>query len=173
MTTVTAITREALGLRLRRAFDAPRERVFGALSTASELMQWWGPPSHPVVACTVDFRPGGVWHYCLRGVAGDEVWARAVYRDIRSPELVSYDETSSDAAGTATTERPGAFVVIRLTAAAEGGTLFEAHLTYADVDTRDLALRHGVERGFAAALELLDAHLHSPDPVPSSPPEGD
>ncbi|GAA1967664.1 SRPBCC domain-containing protein [Microbacterium deminutum] len=159
MTGSTAITREALGLTLSRTFDAPRERVFRALSLESELMRWWGPPSYPVVACTVDFRPGGIWHYCLRGPAGDEVWARAVYRDIREPALVSYDETSSDAAGTVTTDRPGAFVTIRLSPAPDGGTRFEARLQYTDASDRDRAVRYGVERGFSAALGLLENHL--------------
>ncbi len=162
MTGATAITREALGLRVSRTFAAPPERVFDALSRAYELARWWGPPSHPVVACTVDFRPGGIWHYCLRGRAGDEVWARAVYREIREPELVSYDETSSDATGAVTADRPGARVAIHLTRTAHGGTNFEAHLSYADAADRDLALRYGVERGFSAALDLLDQHLRSP-----------
>jgi uncharacterized protein YndB with AHSA1/START domain len=164
----TSVIRQARGLRIERTFAASPDRVFAALSTAEELLRWWGPPACPVVWCTVDFRPGGVWHYCLRNASGVEVWARSVYREIVPPRLVSYDERSSNAAGDITDERPGAFATIELTPTPTG-THFRATLRYVDVDQRDLAIGYGVEGGFSRALDLLDQHLsrHRPlDPEP-------
>jgi uncharacterized protein YndB with AHSA1/START domain len=160
----TSVTRQASGLRIERTFSASPERVFAALSTAEELLRWWGPPACPVVWCTVDFRPGGVWHYCLRNASGVEVWARSVYREIMPPRLVSYDERSSNAAGDVTDERPGAFATIEL-ASLPTGTHFRATLRYLDVEQRDLAIGHGVEGGFSEALDLLDRHLQAANPI--------
>ena len=154
----TSVTRQARGVTLERTFSASRDRVFEALSSAEELMRWWGPPGCPVVWCAVDFRPGGVWNYCLRNTSGVEVWARSVYRQIVPPRLVSYDERSSNAAGEITDERPGAFATIELTPV-PAGTHFRATLRYPDVDQRDLAIGFGVEGGFSQALDLLDQHL--------------
>jgi hypothetical protein len=81
---VVTVSRRPGGLDISRRFSASREAVFAALSNVDQLMAWWGPPDYPVVKCTVDFRPGGVWHYLLRGVTtGREIWARSVYREIQ------------------------------------------------------------------------------------------
>jgi uncharacterized protein YndB with AHSA1/START domain len=154
---VTAtITRTRDGLLVSRHFGARRERVFAALSDAEQLRRWWGPPSHPVVDCTVDFRPGGVWHYRLRGVTdGVELWARSVYQQIVPPERISYLERSSDAAGQVTDERPAAFVTVTLEPD-EPGTTLTIDIRYQSPLDRERALRSGVEGGLTRALDTLD-----------------
>jgi uncharacterized protein YndB with AHSA1/START domain len=160
----TTITRKRDGLLVSRHFRASRERVFAALSDESQLRQWWGPPSHPVVDCSVDFRPGGVWHYGLRGLTdGVELWARSVYRDIEPPERITYLERSSDADGRVTDERPAAFVTITLEAddprsPDDSGTTLAIDIRYQSALDRDRAIHHGVEGGLTRALDTLD-HL--------------
>lgn len=163
------ITRTADGLVVARRFAASRVVVFRAFSEAEHLAEWWGPPAFPVETCTVDFRPGGVWHYSLRGRDdGSLVWARSVYREIRAPELVSYLEQSSDADGRVTDDRPAAFVTVTFEESGTGsgsgatGTVLTARIRYRSPLDRDLALRYGVERGFSQALDQLDAVLSAP-----------
>ena len=55
-----------------RTFDAPRVRVFRAFAEAEAVKQWWMSESCKIVYCTIDFRPGGVWHYCLIDPEGQE-----------------------------------------------------------------------------------------------------
>jgi len=154
--TAAVITRKPDGLLVSRHFRAARERVFAALSDADQLRQWWGPPSHPVVDCSVDFRPGGVWHYRLRGVTdGIEIWARSVYQEIVPPERISYLERSSDADGRVTDERPAAFVTVTLDPD-DAGTTLAIDLRYQSPLDRDRAIRHGVEGGLTRALDALD-----------------
>ena len=62
-------------ITMRRRFDAPRELVFEAYSSCEHIEQWWGPRSWPVAHCRMDFRPGGTWHYCMKGPEGQEAWA--------------------------------------------------------------------------------------------------
>ena len=157
--TAATITRKSDGLLVSRHFGASRERVFAALSDADQLRQWWGPPSHPVVDCSVDFRPGGVWHYGLRGVTdGVELWARSVYQQIVPPERISYLERSSDADGRVTEERPAAFVTITL-GADETGTTLAIDIRYQSPLDRERAIRSGVESGLSRALDALDQLL--------------
>ena len=149
------VTRTHDGLLIARRFAAPRELVFRTLSEPEHLKQWWGPPGFPVDHCSVDFRPGGVWHYSLRGRDGAEVWARSVYREIVPPERVTYLERSSDPSGAVTDARPGAFVTIELHDD-DGGTAFTARIRYLNELDRDRAIQGGVERGFSRALDLLN-----------------
>ncbi|WP_066039724.1 SRPBCC family protein [Herbiconiux solani] len=169
MTGSSSITRLPQGLEISRRFAASRERIFRALSEADQLMQWWGPASCPVVECSVDFRPGGIWHYRLHLPDGGEAWTRAVYREISAPERITYREHSSDAAGTETPDRPAALGTITLRAD-DDGTLFTVTLRYESPLELDRAIRTGVERGFPAALDQLAALLDRPGLVYGSDP---
>ena len=86
-------------LTLTRTFDAPRSLVFEAYSTCEHLKNWWGPRSWPMVECSMEFRVGGRWHYCLRGPnAGDASWGMAVYEEIVRPERLVYFDSFADVA---------------------------------------------------------------------------
>lgn len=165
MTGTSSVTRHRQGLEISRRFAASQERVFRALSEADQLMQWWGPASCPVVECSVDFRPGGAWHYRLSLPDGGEAWTRAVYREIAAPERITYREHSSDAAGAETQDRPAALGTIILQADGDA-THFTVTLRYESPLDLDRALRSGVERGFPAALDQLGALLERPDVRP-------
>ena len=166
------VTRLKHGLDVVRALPAPVPRVFRAFSDAEELALWWGPPDFPVVRCTVDFRPGGVWHYQLRGVrTGEEFWARAVYGEITPPTGLTYSETSSDPSGAVTDARPAANVRVELTPAPDDGTTTELTIRIrhrSALDT-DRAIRFGIESGLGRALDTLDGLLRH-DPIRQETP---
>src|SRR5690606_503494 len=91
-------------LILERIFDAPRELVFQAYTKAEHLKQWWGPRGWQLTVCDIDFRPGGVWHYCMKCLDknlgdsyGMESWGKAVYEDIVTFEKIVYTDYFSDA----------------------------------------------------------------------------
>ena len=52
---------------ITREFEAPIKLVFEAFSTATALAQWWGPVEAPIEVIRLDFRPGGVFHYKMKG----------------------------------------------------------------------------------------------------------
>jgi len=151
------VTRLRHGLDVVRELPATVPRVFRALSDPEELLLWWGPPDYPMVWCTVDFRPGGVWHYRLRGVStGEDVWARAVYGEITPPTRLTYLETSSDAAGSVTHDRPHATVTVELTAASADTTELTIRIRHRSATDRDRAIRLGIETGLGRALDTLE-----------------
>jgi uncharacterized protein YndB with AHSA1/START domain len=49
--------------------------------------------------CTIDLRPGGVFHHCRRSPAGRDYWSKGVYRDIVEPERIVCTDFFSDATG--------------------------------------------------------------------------
>ena len=156
------VTRLRHGLDVVRDLPAPVQRVFRALSDPDELALWWGPPGYPMVRCTLDFRPGGVWHYLLRGErTGEEFWARAVYGEITAPTHLSYLETASDAAGAVSDARPAANVRILL-AAAEGdaeATELTIRIRHGSDMDLDKAIRLGIETNLGRALDALEGLL--------------
>jgi uncharacterized protein YndB with AHSA1/START domain len=75
---------------ITRAFDAPRDLVWKAVTESDHLMHWWGPKGFAMLVCDVDLRPGGVFRYSMRSPDGHEMWGKWVYREILPPErLVS------------------------------------------------------------------------------------
>ncbi len=84
-----------------RTFQAPRELAFEAYTTCEHLMNWWGPREWPLSYCKMDFKPGGKWHYCMKGPnQGDESWGLAIFKEINKPENIVYTDVFSDKDGT-------------------------------------------------------------------------
>ena len=61
------ITANGAELYLERTFAAPRDKVWAAFTDCEHLKHWWGPNGWDLTHCTMDFREGGRWHYCMSG----------------------------------------------------------------------------------------------------------
>lgn len=142
-----------------RTFDAPRELVFAAYSSCEHLRNWWGPRTWPMEECTMEFRVGGVWHYCLRGPnEGDESWGRAVFDEIVEPERIVYTDAFSDADGNVNEEMPQTQSIVELTDA-DGKTQLTLRATYPSPADLEQVLDMGVVDGMTETLDRLDEHL--------------
>lgn len=84
---------------ISRTFDASRELVWKACTEAQHMREWFSPKGSTVRVATMDFRPGGSYHYCLQGPDGNEMWGKAVYREIVPPERLVYINSFSDEKG--------------------------------------------------------------------------
>lgn len=82
-----------------QTLDAPRALVWKAWTEAERLGQWFGPKGIEWGGCTVDLRPGGLFHYCLRVPGHGEMWGKFVYRDIVPMERLDYVVSFSDKDG--------------------------------------------------------------------------
>lgn len=146
-------------LVLTRVFDAPRELVFAAYSSCEHLRNWWGPRSWPIVECTIDFRVGGVWHYCLRGPnEGDESWGRSVFREIVEPERIAYTDAFSDAEGNVSEGMPETEGSVDLEDV-DGRTRLTLRAKYPSKGDLEKVLNMGMEAGITDTLDRLDEHL--------------
>src|SRR5438045_1138700 len=84
---------------ISRTFDAPRQRVWKAWTERDRLMQWFGPTGYAMTRATLDLRPGGVFHYCMRTPEGKDMWGKFVYREIAAPERIVLVSSFSDEKG--------------------------------------------------------------------------
>jgi uncharacterized protein YndB with AHSA1/START domain len=82
-----------------RTFDAPRDLVFKAWTEPERLAHWWGPKGFTMRISTLDFRPGGLFHYCMRSPDGQDMWGKFVYREIVAPERIVFINSFADAEG--------------------------------------------------------------------------
>ncbi len=84
---------------LTRTFDAPRELVFKAWTDPEHLKRWFGPKGFTMPSCSLDLRPGGVFHYCMKSPDGHEMWGKWIFREIVTPEKLVVIVSFSDAKG--------------------------------------------------------------------------
>jgi uncharacterized protein YndB with AHSA1/START domain len=158
---------EGAALILERVFDAPHEQVFQAFSEAEQLKHWWGPRGWTLSACTVDFRPGGVWHYCMKcedknqgEFYGMESWGKAVYREIVANEKIVYTDYFSDAEGNEADGMPASQITVIFEQDA-GKTKLVSRSVFDSSEALQTVLDMGVEQGIAETWDRLEEHLRT------------
>jgi uncharacterized protein YndB with AHSA1/START domain len=82
-----------------RVFDAPRDRVWKAWTSAEHLPRWFGPKGTAIVRSSLDLRVGGGFYYCMRAPDGSETWGKWVFREIVEGERLVFVLSFADAAG--------------------------------------------------------------------------
>jgi len=156
---------EGQELVLERIFDAPRELVFKAFTEAERLQHWWGPRGWRLPVCIVDFRPGGVWHYCMKCVDegqgefyGQEAWGKGVYQEINAPESFSYIDYFSDADGNETEGMPSSFIT-NIFEEHEGKTKVISRARFESEEGLKTSLDMGMEQGITETWDRLAEYL--------------
>ena len=70
---------------ISRLVDAPREKGVEVLDRAgTRLGAWFGPKGFETIAAKLDFRPGGIYHYGIRG-NGVDMWGKWTFKEIDAP----------------------------------------------------------------------------------------
>jgi len=78
-------------LSIERIFDAPRDVVFAAWTSAELMLRWMGPEDHPAVDLTQDLRVGGRWTARLRPRAGGaDLLQGGVFQEIAPPSRLAF-----------------------------------------------------------------------------------
>ena len=78
---------------LTRAFDAPRQMVFDALTKPDLLKRWFAPHGWSLAVCEVDLKVGGRFHFVMERPGGGRTGMRGVWREIAPPERLVHTES--------------------------------------------------------------------------------
>jgi uncharacterized protein YndB with AHSA1/START domain len=84
-TDTTTIYSEGGDLVFERTFDAPRERVWKALTDPLAIPRWWGPHGTTTTVVEMDVRVGGRWRYLSSAPDRDDVAFFGEYLEIDPP----------------------------------------------------------------------------------------
>jgi uncharacterized protein YndB with AHSA1/START domain/predicted enzyme related to lactoylglutathione lyase len=138
-------------IRVERIFNAPRERVWQAMTDPQLVAQWWGRGNKLVVERMVVER-GGHWRFVEHapdGVHGFEGRYREVTRPARIVQTFEWDGD------------PGSVVVqtLDLEDLGDGRTRLVTVARFNTVQDRDGMLKSGMEGGMNQSYAALDALL--------------
>lgn len=160
-----------MGLRLSRTLDAPRELVYQVWSDPKHLAKWWGPKGMELEVLSLDFQPGGVFHYRMFNAQGAEMWGRFQYLETVAPERIAYISGFSDPSGAlARAPFPGleafpleVYNLLTLTEAGEGKTQLEMGGGPLGSTREEAAVYEGMfpsmQQGFGGTFDQLSAYL--------------
>lgn len=153
-------------LVLERVFNAPKELVFSMFKEAEHLKQWWGPRGWEVTVCNVDFRPGGVWHYCMKCMDreqgdfyGMESWGKAVYKEIDEPDRFVYTDYFSDAEGKVDDSLPATVVTMEFIDVG-GKTKLVSRGEYVSAESLKTVMDMGMLQGITETWDRLEERLN-------------
>lgn len=163
--TMTSRVENEKVLVLERVFGAPRELVFQMFKEPKHLKRWWGPRGWELPVCSVDFRPGGVWHFCMKCVDenqgeyyGMESWGKVVYEDIDEPEWLVYTDYFSDADGNVNEAMPSTHVTMQFIDLG-GRTKIVSRSRYASAEALETVLDMGMLQGITQTWDRLEERL--------------
>jgi len=86
--TATVTTPTDREIHIQRIFEAPRDRVFAAMTDPELIPQWWGPRGTTARVDRMDVETGGDWRFVIRNSDGSETGFRGTYRDVVAPERI-------------------------------------------------------------------------------------
>lgn len=153
------VNRDERVLILERVFDAPRKMVFEAWSDCEHLKHWWGPRGWTLPVCKMDFRPGGTWHYCMRGPDGEESWGLSVYREIVAPEQLIYTDSFSDEEGNTVDDMPSMLITVEFAEHEADRTKITSRTQFASIEELESVVEMGAIEGMNQTLDRLETYL--------------
>ncbi|CAI6086527.1 SRPBCC domain-containing protein [Cohnella sp. JJ-181] len=152
-------------LVLERVFDAPRELVFKMFKEAEHLKRWWGPRGWELPVCNIDFRPGGVWHFCMKCADqsqgqfyGMESWGKGIYKEIVEGVKIVYTDYFSDADGNINAEMPSTEVTMEFVDLG-GKTKLVSSSEYVSAEALKQVMEMGMLQGITETWDRLEERL--------------
>jgi uncharacterized protein YndB with AHSA1/START domain len=155
------VNKEKNTLTLRREFAASRQLVWDCYTKSELLNQWFAPKPFTTRTKSMDFQPGGHWHYAMIDPAnGAEYWGWTEYVTISPIDYYTSIDAFSNEAGDINTELPRANWVVSFSEKGENAVV-ETVVTYASLADLETTLNMGMEEGMMSTLARLDELLEN------------
>jgi uncharacterized protein YndB with AHSA1/START domain len=133
---------------MTRVFDAPRERVFAAMTDPKSIAEWWAPRRYSVEVEKMEVIPGGSWRFLNRDAEGYESWFHGVYHEVSPGRTVQTFEFEG---------MPGHVLMgIATLEEIEGGrTKLTSKSVFESVGDRDGMMESGMKEGGPETMDRL------------------
>lgn len=131
-------------------------------------MKWFGPMGFEMTTANLDFRPGGMFHYCVRLPQGNEMWGKFEYREIVRPEKLVLVSSFSDTKGGSTRHPmsptwPREMLSTSTFFENNGKTTLTLEMTPLNASQEEtkmfLSAKEGMKMGWNGMFEQLEAYL--------------
>jgi len=148
-------------VNIEKIFEAPRELVFKAWSTAEHLSKWYVPQGCETTVYNFEFKPGGIFHHKVKSAVGEGCIFKAEFLEVKENEKIVYVLRFCDingkiiSAAEANMEGPDETTVTVTLEDYEGKTKLTLHQTVSE----EWAKNMGSYNGWVEILNNLNTHL--------------
>lgn len=143
---------------VERMFDAPRRKVFAAMTQKDKLERWWTGPGYTNRVTHLDVRDGGSWRFVQSDGRGGEFGFHGSFHMV-SPEMTiqTFEFEGLGERGHVSLQKT------ELIETEEGKTKLIATSTFMSVEDRDGMVSSGMEEGMQQTYDMLDRILKEMD----------
>ena len=139
-------------LRITRAINAPRDRVYAAWTDAALAEQWWGAEGTTTRELTTDARVGRKFQWVLSTPESGKITAGGVYQEVLPGEKLAFTW-----AGTQDVTEDSAESLVTVEFCGKEGGITELHLSQNNFSNEESRDNH--EKGWNSALDNLECFL--------------
>lgn len=144
-----------LDLVLERVIDVAPELVWTVWTEPQHLKVWFTPRPWTVSDCTIELRPGGIFHTVMRSPEGEDYPSTGCFLDVAPKERLVF--TDALLPGFRPAEKPFFTAIVQIRP--EGtGTRYTAMAIHRDEAGCQKHKEMGFHDGWGAALDQLVAH---------------
>ena len=147
-----------LDLLLERHVDVPPARVWAAWTRPELVTRWFAPAPWQTVECTIDLRPGGMFHTVMRSPEGRQFPNAGCYLEVIENETLAFTNMLAPGfrpAKPALIDLP--FTAVIALAPHGTGTLYRAMAMHGEEDIMKKHAAMGFADGWGKALDQLVA----------------
>lgn len=158
---------KATTFKIVREFQAPREDVFNAFAEAEALNEWWGPAETNNSVISLDFRPGGIFHYKMEK-DGNVNYGRFLFGRIVPHHILEFtnsfaDEKANVIAAPFDISLPKAIFYSLSFTDQNQATILTMTATPVEASTAEIegfqAINESMQQGFGGTFDLLAVYL--------------
>jgi uncharacterized protein YndB with AHSA1/START domain len=151
MSNLTLATPSDNELAISRSFDAPRAKVFAAISTPDTIKRWLnGPPGWTMTDCVIEPKAGTAYRFAWRnGEGGPSMGLGGTITEAVVPERLVATEKFDEP------WYPGEALVAQSLAESGGKTTLTITIRYPNKDVRDGVMNSGMTTGMAMNYDRL------------------
>ncbi len=140
-------------IRIERIFDAPRDKVWRAVTEPKLVAQWWGRGNKLVIE-KLEVKRGGHWRFVEHSDHGEHGF-EGRFREVRPPEFMEQTFEWDGMPGHTSVQS------LTLTDLGDGRTKMTVVATFFTKEDRDGMISSGMEGGMNASHAALDRVLAS------------
>jgi len=154
--TVTANPGESV-IHIERVFDAPRAKVFKAMTTKEIIEKWWLGPGYDIRVDEYEPRDGGKWRFVQKADDGKEYAFYGIIHEIAQDERIvqTFEFTGLPERGHVSMEK------MELHDLDDGKTKMTVVSTFFSAQERDGMIQSGMEDGMQNTYDMLDKVLET------------
>jgi uncharacterized protein YndB with AHSA1/START domain len=138
---------------IERDFDAPKDKVFTAMTRPELVAKWWVGPGYKVRVDKLEARDGGAWKFVQTDEKGQEWSFHGSYHTVSPDMIIQTFEFDG-------LPEPGHVALEKMTLTEKDGrTRMRVNATYMTQEDRDGMMASGMEGGMQNTYDQLDKVL--------------